>query len=669
MKKEIMKTEISERFLEMGEYAAAGMYEEPDRSLFYRKSLGLRRFYENCRLAEYRGEALYPSGYQYQPDEMNVKPNYYWGLSMDEKSMRERDAELADVFRRDFGRYHSTVPREHTVAGSMSNHSMPNYERILQEGLDSYVPRIEKIRDADMREGLLHVLEGIRCYRDRCIAYLESVHAEEKLVLALRKVPFEPAETIYEAIVDWNFILYLDGCDNLGCVAAGLQPYWHGEDVTALLENLYDNLDANNGYSMALGTDYTPLTLQCLEASKGKRRPMIELFVNEDTPDAVWDKAFEVVRTGNGQPAFYNERVLFPGLKERIGEIRDEDLKKFCGGGCTESMLAGLSNVGSLDAGINLLLILEKTMYESLPGAGSFEEFYGCYRSAVRDAVDTVTAEISRSQENRAKYNPVPMRTLLIDDCIDNGTEYNNGGARYRWSIINFAGMINVIDSLLVIRDYIFEEKRMGAEEFLGRLRANDTAFLAQLRKHGASFGKDDKDADSMAERVSTDIYSMLDGKTPYLGGAFLPASIQFNSQAAAGRGIGATPDGREAGAPLCDSLGAIFGKDTEGPTALLKSVASLNLKRVLGVPVLNFNINPQFDNAVLKALILGYMEMGGIQMQITCTSAETLREAYENPEQHRNLVVRVGGYSEYFCRLPDDLKRMVINRTIQQMG
>ena len=133
-----------------------------------------------------------------------------------------------------------------------------------------------------MREGLIHIVEGIKNYVDRSVNYLESVNADKKLINALKKVPMKPADNIYEALVSWNFIMYLDNCDNLGCVASGLYPYFKGEDVTDILKNLFDNLDANNGYTMALGTDYNPLTLQCLEASKGKRRPMIELFVDEN---------------------------------------------------------------------------------------------------------------------------------------------------------------------------------------------------------------------------------------------------------------------------------------------------------------------------------------------------------------------------------------------------
>ena len=650
---------LFEKLKELSEFPSAGLFEEPDRSLFYRKALSLRRFFENYNIPRYNGKPLYPSGDVYFP-------GYHDNMPVNLRRLEGVHKEAADTIRRDFFRYHSTVPKEHTVAGDMWTHSMPNYERILKEGFNSYVPRIEKIQDRDIREGLLHLVEGIRIYIKRCVDYLESVNAEPGLVAALKKVPMNPAENIYEAVVAWNFVLYLDDCDNLGCVAAGLLPYYKGEDITGLLENLFDNLDANDGYSMALSTDYNPLTLQCLEASKGKRRPMIELFVDENTPDEIWGKAFEVIRTSNGQPAFYNPSVLLGGLKKRFDIITDEDIKKFCGGGCTESMFAGLSNVGSIDAGLNLPLILESHIKDSLETTDSFDSFYDNYINKVRDVLNIVTDEVSNSQKARAKYNPVPMRTLLIDDCIDKGLDYNNGGARYKWSIINFAGLVNTIDSLLVIRDFVFTDKKYTPTAFVKLLAENNSEFLSETKKHPVCYGCDNDDANAFAKRISTDIFSMLDHKKPFLGEGFLPCSIQFMSQVEAGKNVGATPDGRVAFSPLADSLGAVFGKDAKGPTALLNSVTNLNLDRALGTPVLSFNINPDFKNEVLKALILGYMKQGGIQIQITCISRKLLEEAYLNPEDHKNLVVRVGGYSEYFYRLSDELKRMIIDRTIQ---
>lgn len=651
-------------FMKKGEYAAAGAFEEPERSLFYRKALGIRRYYENCSLYKYDNKPLYPSGTK--KEEMIVCPNYLKGLDANIGMVTDENKNLISEFQKVFCRYTPKVPEEHTVSGNMWCHSMPNYGRIIHEGLNSYMRRIKKMSDIDLRDGLTHIYEGIKCYLNRCIEYLKNENADEKLINALQKVPFEKADNIYEALVSWNFVMYLDNCDNLGCLAKELYDYYNGEDIIYLLENLYDNLDENGGYSTALNTDYNELTIQCLKAAKGKRRPMIELFVDENTPEEVWDTAFDVMRSHGGQPAFYNPEVLLGGLKERF-DIPDKDLKCFCGGGCTESQIAGMSNVGSVDAGINLLLIFENCMYNYLPTAKNFEEFYGLYIAAVKDVADTVTKKIRLSQKERAELCPLPMRTFLTDDCIDSETEFNAGGARYRWSIVNFAGTVNTIDSLLAVKELIFDEKKIGVNEFLTKLKNNDEDFLSMCRKCRNSFGIDNENVNRFTYRLTTDVYSLLDNKKPYLGGAFLPASIQFNSQVGAGKKIGATPDGRKSGAPLCDSLGAIFGKDINGPTELLKSVASINQAKLLGTPVLNFNIDETWNNDILKALILSYMKLGGIQVQITCISEKTLLEAYENPDMHRNLVVRVGGYSEYFCRLSDELKKMILSRTIQK--
>ena len=654
---------VYEKFLKIGEYAASGAFEEPERSLFYRKALGIRRFYENCTLCEYRGERLYPSGVFYSGSA--IYPYYLNGLGINYSKVNENNRELIEIFKKDFCRYTSKVPAEHAVAGNMYCHSFPNYARIAKEGLNSYAERIKNNADKDFREGLLRIYEGIKRYAERCAEYLESVNADPELIRALKKVPLKKADNIYEALVCRNFVMYLDNCDNIGCLAKDLYEFYNGEDIVPLLENLFDNLDANDGYSMALGTDYNELTIQCLKAARGKRRPMIELFVDKNTADDIWNEAFETMRSHGGQPAFYNP--LLPEMLKQRFNINDDDIKNFCGGGCTESMIAGYSNVGSLDAGINLLLILENTMYKFLADCKSFDEFYGIYMTEVRNTVNDITEKISLSQKERSLFEPLPMRTFLIDDCIDTGAEYNNGGARYNWSIINFAGLINVIDSLLVIRDIVFDGKAVSADELLTRLKNNDEAFLSLCRKNKNSFGADNGNADKLANMLSTEIFSMLNNKKPYIGKGFIPASIQFMSQVDAGRNIGATPDGRKAGAPLCDSLAAIFGKDCKGPTALLKSVTSLALKKVLGTPILNFNIDESWSNDVLKAMILTYMQMGGIQMQITCISEKMLKEAYENPESHRNLVVRVGGYSEYFCRLSDELKKMILNRTVQK--
>ncbi len=650
---------IRKKLEELEEYSAAGLYEDPDRSLFYRKSVGLRRFFEKWPMPEYHGELLYPCG--------DADRQFYpYNLAIRFENIHRAYPEIEKKISEEFLSHRSIVPSEHAIGGNMYIHSMPNYERVLKEGLNSYIPRIENIQDPEMREGLLQIVEGIRVYQQRCREVVKQNHGPAELISALKKVPMEPAETFYEAIACWNFVMYLDGCDNVGCLAHGLYPYYKGGDVTPLLRALFENVDACNAQGLALHTDYNELTLQCLEAVKGLRRPQIQLFVDETTPEVIWDKACEVIKTGGGQPAFYNPHVLLDGLQKKFN-IPDEDILQYCAGGCTESMLTSLSNVGSIDAGIHLPLILERTIHSELPGAESFEDFFATYLQNVRSIVDKVADDLIESRQNRSALGPIPMRTLLVDDCIDRGLDFTGGGPRYQWSVVNFAGMINVIDSLLVIRDFVFRERTYTGAELVQKLQDNDADFLKKARNHTVSFGNDNPDANAFSGKVSRDIYSLMDGKSGPLVHGFLPASIQFNTQVWAGKMVGATPDGREAQSPLCDSLGAIFGKDTKGPTALLNSVTSLDLAGALGTPVLNFNIEPDFNPEILKALIKGYMKQGGAQMQLTCISREMLEEAYREPDKHKNLVVRVGGYSEYFCRLDDELKRMVINRTIQK--
>lgn len=653
---------LHETFLKMGEFYAAGLYEAPERSLFFRKSLALRRYLEQTALPDYHGENLYPSGPL--PVTMMVQPHFMY-VDVDWKRLGQADQALNDQLTADFFRYQPTVPAEHRVAGCMCTHCIPNYERILREGFDGYEARVRQMKDPELREGLLHVLAGIRTYHSRCVRYLTEVGADPALLNAIRRVPMEPCRDFHDAVEAWNFVLYLDNSDNLGSVASGLAPWYRGEDAAPLLDRLYRNLDACNGYSMSLGVRDNPLILPCLKASPGKRRPMIELFVDEHTGPEIWQAALECVLSGNGQPAFYNRKLYLQEFRRRFPQIPEEDLSRLCGGGCTEMMLGGLSNVGSLDAGINLLLLFQRYLDEQLENAPDFETFYQGYLAVVRRTAHEVMTEISNSQRSREKWSPEPMRTLLVDDCIEKERDFYAGGARYEWSIINYAGIVNVIDSLLVVKERIFEARTDTPRDFLEKLHRNAPAFQQELRQSRCRSGIDNDEANRLSARFTATIFGYMAEQKPYLGLAFLPSSIQFLSYGDAGHCIGATPCGRMAGEAVADSLSAILGKDTDGPTAMLKSVTAMDLKAALGTPVVNLTVKKDYPPGILRSLIETYLQLGGMQLQISCLSREELLDACRNPDRHRNLVVRVGGYSEYFTRLSEELKQKVLARTM----
>ncbi|MDR2135622.1 MAG: hypothetical protein LBO76_03310, partial [Treponema sp.] len=531
--------------------------------------------------------------------------------------------------------------------------------------------RVRALPDGDFRDGLVELLDGIRVYHRRCLETIraaitgENRAAAEKLLAALARVPFAPARNIYEALVCWNFIYYVDGCDNPGRLDADLIPYHRGEDCTPIFEELFVNVDENSGWSGALGPDCNALTLQCLRAIKGHRRPSLELRVDGSTPAEIWQAAAESLASGCGEPALYNETLYQRALAERFPHIPREDLMRFNGGGCTETMLAGISNVGSLDAGINLPLVFEAYMRKNLAGAGSFDVFYRGLLDEIARVTILVMERISQCQERRAAVRPQPVRTLLVDDCIDKGKDFNAGGARWYWSVVNFAGLVNVIDSLLAIRRLVYPASgpAMDGAAFLAGLAAQESGFLRAL-KACPCFGVDDADADALAADFAGRVFDTLRERTPYLGGQFLPSSIQFVTYTAAGREVGPTPDGRGPGEPLADSLGAVHGKDRAGPTALLNSVASLPLYKAAGTPVLNLRLKKADLAACLRPLVTGYFARGGMHVQISCISREDMLDALEHPERHENLIVRIGGYSEYFNRLDADQKRTVLERT-----
>lgn len=645
-----------------GEYFAAGLFEKPDAAAFVRYSRAYRRYFETRKLNEYSGESLYPCGSKYTG--LLCFPDYSFTLGVQWEAFEKKCPFAYKEIEQEFFKFESSVPVGHRVGGNMYTHSYPNFARVIKEGFDSYEKRIEKIADPDIREGLLDVMAGIRAYHGKVLKMLSAKAPDSDLYKALLKVPFSPAETLYEGLVCLNFVYYLDHCDNIGRLDADLIHLYKGEDVTEILRQFFKNVDANSGWSGSLGPDYNPLTLQCIKSVKGLRRPSLELRVTPDMSDELWEAAIDSICAGGGSPSLYNEAGYQSSLKKLFPEIPEADLKCFGGGGCTETMLAGISNVGSLDAGINLALVFEEYMRKNLGNAKSFEAFYQGFIAESGKLTEEVLEGISKSQKSRAEHRPQPVRTLLIDDCIDRGKDYNAGGARYYWSVVNIAGIVNVLDSLSVIKKLVFEDKVMSGSEMLGRLDAGDRLLqFKNVPRHGVN----NEESDALAARFSADICAPFKDKTPYLGGKFLPSSIQFLTYIQSGSVVGATPDGRLAGEPLADCIGAVHNNDTKGATALLGSAASLCQSEFAGTPVLNITLDAEKSHSSLRPLVLGYFEKGGMQLQVTCLKVDELMDAVEHPEKYPNLIVRLGGYSEYFDRLSKPLRESVAKRTVYE--
>ncbi|MBT7162936.1 MAG: hypothetical protein HN904_09165 [Victivallales bacterium] len=697
---------------DLGENFAAGFLELPEAVPVRRWSLAVRRSLEGRCVPAYTGTQLLPTGLAKAGREDTILgPNYSFTWSLNRGELNRR-LETATPEQRDalqaLGHGIGEVERKltgestaHTVGGHGYTHSIPNYGRVFREGLDSYEQRVEAGIEAAPEEardfllGMLDVLAGIRAWHRHLVEELERTRfapsvAEQRrlrLLAALRHVPFRPARTFYEAMVAYNFTFYLDGCDNPGRVDYELEPLFQRDlaeglttfaEAECMIREFWKNVDANSGWSASIGgcdgkgrAAYGDLTLACLRAARGMRRPNLQLRIRRDMPEMVWEEALNTVATGTGLPALHHEEEFLRALRDADLQIAEEDLAYVNGGGCTETMIHGRSNVGSLDAGINLPLVLVSTLARALPGAATFGDLLAAYLADLRQTIAGITRHVNEDQQAKARWRPQPIRSLLTDDCIARGIEFNAGGARYNWSVINIAGLGNVIDSLAAVREMVFERGELSGAALAEVLAANFAGHeaLRQRLTRCPRFGNDQPAADGLAHEVSEFVFREFLGHRAWRGGRFLGSCLMFVTYAQAGKGVGATPDGRFAAAPLADSAGPVQGRDLHGPTACIKSLGAIPHYLAPGTLVVNARFAKEHfqtpaGRAKLRALFRTYFDLGGMQMQVNVVDQELLRDAVSHPENYPDLVVRMGGYSEYFSRLSQELRETLLERT-----
>jgi len=703
------------------EFFAAGFYELPDASPSRRWSRALRRYFECRRMLPYAGTALYPwgacSAWSGWPEDTLLRPchSYTWSYRPDRLDSvlgRCRDAAARGAVQR-LDRHFAAIakvprwmPPPHDVAGNGWTHSVPDYCRVSREGLDGVEARVRRCMSAaaegcdaareDFHRGLLDLLAGVRAWHGRIIEHLRAwatgdggaAARRDRLVAALGRVPFRPARTFYEALLAHTFVFYLDLCDNPGRIDLELAPFYEADlaagritrgEALELLREFSQIISDTGTWSASIGgTDprgraaYSQVTELCLEALIGHHRPNTQLRVRRDMPARIWTRAMDAIAAATGQPALYNEELYLAGLRQAVPQLTDDDLAWWNGAGCTETLIQGRTNCGSVDMGFNLPLILTDTLRRELAAAGSFAQVLAAYEHDLRATIADQIARFNGVVRNRMAMQPQPIRSLLTDDCIERGVDFNAGGARYNWSLLSMAGLANVADSLSAVREAVFERRFCTGGQLLAAMDANFAgaeSLRARLQRC-ARYGNDDAAVDGLAARVfAAGADEMARHRLLRGGGPFLPCCILFSAAPAAGRRVAATPDGRLAGEPIADSIGPHQGRDRNGPTAAIRSVTRVALRRAVGTPVFNLRLHKQlFQTAEgrrrIEDLVRTFFDLGGMQMQITVADAATLREAIAHPDRHRDLAVRVGGFSARFTELSRDLQEMVLRRT-----
>lgn len=304
----------------------------------------------------------------------------------------------------------------------------------------------------------------------------------------------------------------------------------------------------------------------------------------------------------------------------------------------------------------------------------TYDELYAAFMKQVHYFVDMKIRVSNYIDRMFAKYAPATFLSLFIDDCIARGKDYYNSGPRYNTTYIQCTGLGTITDSLCALKKHIFEDKTFTLETLLQALSRNfegNEAMRQLILNRTPFFGNDHDDADRIAVKVYDDLYDAIEGKPNTKGECFHLNMLSTTCHVYFGKVMGATPNGRLAGKAISDGTSPSHGADTQGPSAVIKSLGKLDQVKSGGT-LLNQRFLPSLlqreeDISKLSSLIRSYFALGGHHIQFNIVDTETLLAAQTCPEDYRDLLVRVAGYSDYFNDMNADLQADVIARTEQE--
>lgn len=540
------------------------------------------------------------------------------------------------------------------------------------------------------------------------------------------RVPANPARTFHEALQSLWFAHLIPWIEDNGySITPGridqyLYPYYKAdrergapkEELQELLECLWIKFsevlrvddkavaEISSGYplgqNVALGgllpdgTDGTnELSFMCLEAQAHIRllQPNLTVRLHAGTPDDFLKAAVQVISLGNGMPQLLNDEIIIPSLVRR--GIPVEEARDYIPVGCDEITVEGtwgrcnggyLSFAKVLELTLNngrCLLTGEKLGLETGDRFGTFAELMAAYHRQLEHAVGIQAAAANITDQIHAELAPCPTVSLLVSGCIEKGRDVTGGGARYNFTGPVGVGSGTVGDSLAAIKKLVYEEGAVSLDDIIQAIRQNfigHEPLRQMLINRAPKFGCDVDYVDDLVIEITDSFFDQVEKHTNPRGGAFIPALYSVTAQAGLGRLSAATPDGRRERTPLSDGISPSNGMDLAGPTAALKSVCKVDLVRATNGVIFNLRFSPSVLSEEdgldkIAQFLRTFVDLGGFHIQFNIISTETLKEAQQNPEAHRGLVVRVAGYSAFFVELCKEVQDSIIARTEQSFA
>ncbi len=412
-------------------------------------------------------------------------------------------------------------------------------------------------------------------------------------------------------------------------------------------------------------------------------QPSSMVQVSKKSPDTFLKRALGIVKTGFGQPSVFNTDAIIQELLRQGKSI--EDARNGGASGCVETGAFGKESY-ILTGYFNLPKVLEIALNNGVdPQTGkkiglqtgdsgkfkSFEELFAAFEEQLDYFVDIKIKGNNLIERLYAEILPAPFLSLLISDCIANGKDYNDGGARYNTNYIQGVGLGTVTDSLAALKQHVFDARRISLNDFVKTLNANfdgQESLRQRLLNKTPKYGNDDDHADSIMRAIFEAYFGAVDGRPNTKGGKYRINLLPTTVHVYFGKMVGATADGRKAGEPLSEGVSPVQGADRKGPTAVVKSVSKIDHVRTGGT-LLNQKFAPELledEQGIdkLANLIRTYFRLDGHHIQFNVVNADTLREAQKHPEKYGDLLVRVAGYSDYFVNLTTELQNEIIKRT-----